>query len=367
MSKKTLTLAVGLFLLMAATVSVDSAVAQVRGPVPSPYATLSEELGLTDITIKYNRPGVNGRQIWGNVVPMGLSSPFPGFGSGNAFPWRAGANENTTISFEHDMLIEGKKLAAGHYGLHMIPGESEWVVIFSENTTSWGSFFYDEAEDALRVTVTPKEGPHQERLAYELSDYDGQGGATISLKWEKLQVPFRVQVDNYHDVVMASMRDELRSRGGFGWQGYAQAANYAQQNNINHEEALGWAERAIAQNKAFNTLSIKAGLLAQMGREDEGIAVMEEAIPTASQGQLNAYGYQLMGLNKMEDALRIFKLNVEKHPEAWNPHDSLGECYANMGDTKNARKYYQLALEKLPEGDEANYNRITQVLAGLDG
>ena len=367
MNMRSLTLLAGLFLLMAVWLAVEPALAQVRQPAPSPYAKVSEEVGLTDITIKYNRPGVKGRQIWGdgNLVPNGLSTPFPTFGSGNPFPWRAGANENTTISFEHDVLIEGQKLAAGKYGLHMIPSDGDWTIIFSENTTSWGSFFYDAAEDALRVTVTPEEVPFKERLAYEFMDQDGQGGATIALLWEAKKVPFRVQVDNYHDVVMASMRDELRSRGGFGWQGYAQAANYAQQNNVNLEEALGWAETAVARNKAFNTLQVKAGVLAKMGDVDGGIAVMEEAIPMSTENQLNAYGYQLVNLNKMDDALRIFKINVERHPDAWNPHDSLAECYANMGDVKNAKKYYQMALDKLPEGDQTNYDRITKTLADL--
>ena len=362
-----ISLAVGLFLVVAAWLAVEPAVAQVRSPVPSPYAKMTEEIGLTDITIKYNRPGVNGRQIWGNVVPYGLSSPFPNFGSGNAFPWRAGANENTTISFEHDVLIEGKKLAAGHYGLHMIAGESEWTVIFSENTSSWGSFFYDEGEDALRVSVTPEKAPFKERLTYEFMEYDGQGGATLALLWEEIKVPFKVQVDNYHEVVLASMRGELRSRGGFGWQGYTQAANYAMQNGVHLDEAMGWIDRAIGQNKAFNTLQIKAGILAKMGQVDEGITVMDEAIPLSTENQLNGYGYQLMGLNKMEDALRIFKINIERHPESWNPHDSLAECYAKIGDTKNARKYYEMALNKLPEGDQPNYDRITKTLSDLGG
>ena len=356
----------GLLLLLAGWPAAAPAVAQVTAPPTSPYTTLTEEVGLTDITIKYCRPGVKGRQVWGGLVPYGLSAPLNGFGSGNAFPWRAGANENTTIRFEHDVLVEGKKLAAGTYGLHMIPGEAEWVVIFSANTESWGSFFYDEAEDVLRVTVKPALAPFKERLVYEFMDQDEQGGVTIALLWEERKVPFRVQVDHYQDVVMASMRNELRSRGGFTWQGYFQAANYAAQNNVNQEEALQWAEAAIARNKNFNTLQVKATLLSQTGRVDEGIALMEEAIPLANENQLNTYGYQLMGLNKMNEALAVFKLNIERNPDSWNPLDSLGECYANMGDVENAKKYYKMALDKLPEGDQANHDRITQILAGFE-
>ena len=368
MSTKSLTLAAGLFLLMAAWLVVEPAVAQVRQPATSPYAKVSEEVGLTDITVKYCRPGVKGRTIWGDgaLVPNGLSTPFPNFGSGNPFPWRGGANENTTISFENDMLIEGQKLAAGTYGLHMIPSDTDWTIIFSENTESWGSFFYDQYEDVLRVTVTPEKAPFKERLVYEFMDQDGKGGATIALLWEEMKVPFRVQVDNYHDVVMASMRNELRSRSGFGWQGYVQAANYALANDLDLEQSLAWADKAIQNGQNFNTYRLKSRILDKQGKGDASHAAMGEAIAVANENQLNAYGYQLVGQEKMDEALRIFKLNVERHPESWNPHDSLAECYGKMGDTKNAKKYYKIALDKLPEGDQANQDRITKTLAEID-
>jgi hypothetical protein len=156
-------------------------------------ASVMQKLGInTDITIQYSRPGVKGRKIWGEVVPFGMA-PANQESGGKPFPWRAGANENTTIELSKDVLIEGKKLAAGKYGIHMIPSEKEWIIIFSKNSSGWGSFSYDQKEDALRVTVTPVKAPHMEWLTYGFDALAGTS-ATAFLHWESLKVPFKIEV-----------------------------------------------------------------------------------------------------------------------------------------------------------------------------
>ena len=161
---------------------------------PSPNATVTQRVGLTDIAIKYCRPGVKGRKIWGNLVPYGMN-PGNKYSKGKDFPWRAGANENTTIELSQDVKVEGKSLAAGTYGLHMIPGKEEWVIIFSKNHSSWGSYSFNAEEDALRVTVTPVTTEHNEWLAYYFSDLT-DNSAILNLHWEKLKVPIKVQVSS---------------------------------------------------------------------------------------------------------------------------------------------------------------------------
>jgi hypothetical protein len=157
-------------------------------------ASVTQRLGAdTDITIKYSRPGVKGRKIWGELVPYGMA-PGNQYSKNKPFPWRAGANENTTIEFSKDVLIEGNKLAAGKYGIHMIPSEKDWVVIFSKNSAAWGSFAYDQAEDALRVTVTPVKVPHEEWLMYGFEDLAGTS-ATAFLHWEQLKIPFKIKLE----------------------------------------------------------------------------------------------------------------------------------------------------------------------------
>ena len=154
-------------------------------------ASVSQTLGVdTEITVVYGRPGVKERKIWGDLVPYGMA-PGNKYSDNKPFPWRAGANENTTIEFSKDVLIEGNKLVAGKYSIHMIPSETTWVVILSKNNSLWGSFKYNQDEDALRVTVTPVSASHQEWLAYEFEDLAGTS-ATLCLHWEKLKVPIKI-------------------------------------------------------------------------------------------------------------------------------------------------------------------------------
>jgi hypothetical protein len=157
-------------------------------------ASATQRIGVdTDITIDYSRPGVKGRNVWGDLVPFGLA-PGNEYSKGNPYPWRAGANENTTIEFSTDVLIEGEKIAAGKYGLHMIPSEEDWIVIFSFRNSDWGSYSYDPAEDALRVTVTPEKAAYQEWLLFNFDDLSSTS-ATAYLHWYKLKVPFKISIE----------------------------------------------------------------------------------------------------------------------------------------------------------------------------
>ena len=177
------------FLLALPTFSV----AQEKKIPASLKASVMQRLGTdTDITIVYSRPGVKGRQIWGALVPYGMA-PGNKYSDNKPYPWRAGANENTTIEFNKDVLIEGKPLPAGKYGIHIIPSEKDWIIIFSKNNSAWGSFGYKQEEDALRITVTPVKAPHQEWLAFGFDDLAGTS-ATAYLHWEQLKVPFKIQV-----------------------------------------------------------------------------------------------------------------------------------------------------------------------------
>ena len=155
-------------------------------------ASVTQRLGVdTDITVDYSRPGVKGRKIWGDLVPYGM---YPGvkYSNNKPYPWRAGADENTTITITKDILVEGKKLSAGKYGIHMIASESDWTVIFSKKNEEWGSYSYDDKNDALRITVTPIEAPHEEWLSYGFENLAGTS-ATAFLHWEKLKVPFKIK------------------------------------------------------------------------------------------------------------------------------------------------------------------------------
>lgn len=167
--------------------------AQNDKPRESLSASVKQRIGAnTDITINYSRPKVKGRKIWGDVVPYGMN-PGNKYSKDKPYPWRAGANENTTIELSKDVMVEGQKLPAGKYGLHMIPSEKDFVVIFSKNNSAWGSFSYNQEEDALRVTVVPVKAEHQESLTFGF-DSPSESSTTAFLHWEKLKVPFKISV-----------------------------------------------------------------------------------------------------------------------------------------------------------------------------
>ena len=324
----------------------------------SPAAEVSQTIGLTKITVNYSRPNVTSARgvdrtgkIWGQLVPYGMTDP--GFGNGKPNPWRAGANENTVISFSDDLKIEGKEIKAGSYGLHIeVKENNEATVYFSSNTESWGSFFYEESEDVLKVDIKTVENAFTQILTYNFIDLTANS-AVLVLDWENKRFPIKVDVA-VNDIVLANFRNELRSVAGFGWQGPLSAAQYCLQNNINHEEALQWADQAIAGQKNFNAMSVKAQLLAQSGKTTESTAIIDEALklPTAVAGDYYGYGRQLIGQDKDNEALKIFMTMKKKWPEHWLSIHGLARGYSAKGDYKKALKYEKEAITKAPEGSK---------------
>ena len=173
--------------------SIPTNAQQEKKPRPSLKASVSQTIGVdTDITIVYSRPGVKGRKVWGDLVPLGMAEGNK-YSNNKPYPWRGGANENTTIEFSKDVTINGNKVPAGKYGLHFIPTEKEWTVILNKKNDAWGSYTYDEKDDQLRISVTPAKTPFQEWLTYGFDDLAGTS-CSAYLNWEELKVPFKISV-----------------------------------------------------------------------------------------------------------------------------------------------------------------------------
>ena len=314
-------------------------------------AWVGERVGLTDITIRYDRPAVKGRQgkIWGQLVHAGYVDQ--GFGNSKAAPWRAGANENTVIEFSSDVKIEGQPLKAGKYGLFIAYDSMQPTVIFSNNSSSWGSYYYSEKEDALRVKVKTIAAPvSKEWLEYEF-DNQTENTATINLHWEKLMIPFKVEVDYVKDQ-LESFKNELRTQKGFTWMSWNEATQWALQRNVGLEEALLWSDSATSQtfggNNQFQTWSTKGQLLAKMGKTTEADAAMKTAMPLASMTEMHQYARQLLQQKRNAEALEIFKLNASKNPNQFTTLMGLVRGYSANADYKNALKYAKLALPLSP-------------------
>lgn len=328
-------------------------------------ALVGERIGITDVTIHYDRPGVKGREgkVWGQLVHAGYADL--GFGTSKAAPWRAGANENTTIEFSTDVKIEGQPLGAGKYGFFIAYDPNECTLIFSKNNTSWGSYFYRDSEDALRVKVKPSAtDKNAEWLKYEFMNQT-DNSATIALLWEKLMIPFKVEVD-LDKLQFEAFRKELRGERSFspGWQSFQQAAQYASDKNMNLEEGLVWANHAISDpfvgNTNFVTLSTKAGLLTKLGRNKEADSIMKAALPMGSMNQIHQYGRQLLTDKKNKEALETFKLNQQKNPNQFTTLMGMTRGLSANGDYKNALKYATQALAVAP-GQQAKTQVETMI------
>jgi tetratricopeptide (TPR) repeat protein len=322
-------------------------------------AAATQFIGPVRITIEYSSPAVHGPdgkdrrgQIWGKLVPYGLTNL--GFGNNKPDPWRAGANENTVFSASNDVLIEGKPLPAGHYGLHMIPGQEEWTVIFSKNSTAWGSFFYDEAEDALRVTVKPHKNEYREWLTYDFVTRKPDE-AKVELQWEDLAVPIGIKVADVDDIYITRLRQELTTVPGFSYQGYLSASQYCLQSGKHLELGLVWADAAIGMpfvgQSNFTTLDNKAQILEKLGKNTEAAATMVTAIhlPNATPLEIHVYGRRLLAAGKKEEAMKVFQLNAERNGDAWPVHVGLARGYAALGDNQKALEHAKLAVPQAPD------------------
>ncbi len=329
------------------------------------------------VTITYNSPDVaapNGQsrkgEIWGGLVPYGLNNLNFGLSTdANPSPWRAGANENTVVTLSHDMEIQGAALPAGTYGLHIVPRETgEWTVIFSHNSGAWGSYFYQESEDALRVKTSPEPCAYTEWLTFEFTDRQEES-CTVALKWDELSVPITFSLPNAKEVYVNYLRSAMQNSLGFSWTDRNNAALYCLQNEVNLEEALTWAEQTaqnsfVGQENATTLLTL-ASLQMKLDQEEAGLATMLKAASHTSAGvfQVHQIGRQLLASGKNEEALKVFTLNVERHGDVWPVNVGLARGYAATGDTKTALKYAEKALENAP--NQPNKDAIAGMIEGL--
>ena len=267
-------------------------------PQASPKETRSITIGFTTVSFEYNSVGIKDREIWGGLVPYGQV-------------WRTGANKNTLFTVTDDVLINGQQLKAGSYGMHTIPGEDEWVIIFSNFTEAWGSYFYDEREDALRIKVTPEDMESKyEWMKFSFSNYTDTS-VDISLKWAHLKVPFKVEIPM--ETTLAHIENQFRTLPAFSWQGWVQGATYLQNNDYKLDVALQWAARALQIDRSIQTLGLHSKLLVLNGKKEEGLKEAEEM--------------------------------SKEWPSDWRAHYSAAEVYEEAQELKKAEEAYKQANE----------------------
>ncbi len=298
-------------------------------PEASQQSSVSQRLGVTEIAITYHRPLVGGRKVWGELVPYGKV-------------WRAGANENTTIRFSDAVTVEGKPLAAGTYGLHMIPDADSWVVIFSKDSAAWGSFSYDQAQDALRVTVKPRPAEFREDLVYDF-DAVKPDSAVVTLRWEKIAVPFTVAV-NSNEATLRSLRQELRGGKQYNWASWEEAASFCLDHKTNLEEALHWADLSIQNEERFENVMTKAGLLEALNRADQAKTAYDHAMQIGNATQIYFFGRQMQAAHRDALAMTTFGTVTKRFPEHWLAHLAQARLDSAAGNFDSAARQLQAVL-----------------------
>jgi len=366
--------------LAAAAVALTAIGAFAQGSITLPpsggneRATVTQQIGPVTVSIDYSSPHVHSPQgqdrrgkIWGTLVPYGMANL--GFGTCKECPWRVGANVNTIFTTSADIQVNGSTLPAGSYALFAIPQQDEWTWIFSKNHTSWGSFFYDPAEDALRVKAKPEKAEYREVLTFDFTERKDDH-ATVAMKWEELAVPIDINVPNAADLYVANIRNELRNSPGFADTEWQQAARYA----LDHKhpvEGLQWAERSVDPaggigRKNFTNLMTLADAQEANGKTADAAKSRDAAMndPSATVFDLHGYGRQLIAKGKKDEALKVFQLNAKRNPGVWPTNGGLARGYSATGNYPEALKYAKLALAQAP--DDANRKNLENMIKKLE-
>src|SRR5581483_1120213 len=336
-------------LWMALAPAVCAAQSQVLSvPLKSQRAEVSQTIGTTDITIIYHRPLVGGRVIWDSLVPYGKV-------------WRTGANMNTTITFSDPVTIDGHPLDRGTYGLHAIPTANEWTVIFSKNSTSWGSFTYSQLEDALRIHVRPHIADMHEALTYEFDNL-APSSAIVELIWEKVAVPFSVSVD-VHSLVLSSFRHQLRALPRYTWESWNDAATYLLAEKIALDTALAYADTSIRNEDRYENEMTRSNVLLALNRQTEADAAQQKALGLGTSTQVDGYARDLLTKRDVVKALTFFRRNASKHPADWLVHDGLARAYSSQGKFDDAAKEMRSAIASAPPDQKTHLDPLLTKLA----
>lgn len=331
-------------------------------PQASPAVQESQKLGVTQITITYSSPALQGRDVWNdpNIIPQ----------KGEPIAWRAGANMNTTIEFSTDVYIQGKALSAGIYGFHIIPQDDHYTLLFANNAQLWGSYYLDQDKDvALKVNVQAMDCAASEQLDYEFLDRT-EDALTIGLEWGQKRIPFRLSVD-LNKTVVASFRNELRGINTYRWEAWNDAATWCLDHDTNLEEALSWANRSIdggyygfAANKNINNLSTKIKLLNKLEQKEEALATIKEAMQINSTAyEANAFSMFLLQEQYYQAAFDYTESALKKHEDLWFLQLNRGISQYFLGHKKAATTDVELALKTAPERFQKRLNEIITEIA----
>lgn len=326
-------------------------------PESSPKVYESQRVGITDITINYSSPALRNRDVWNNsnIIPQ----------EGNPYPWRAGANMNTTIEFSTNVMIEGQLLEAGLYGFHIIPKNDTYTLLFAHSNHQWGSYYLDVDKDVtLKVMVTPETCPTSEQLDYEFLNRT-ENSVVVGVEWGEKRIPFKVEVD-LNKTVVESFRSELRGINTYHWQAWNDAAQWCLNHDTNLKEALEWVNRSInggyggfAADKNMINITTKIRILKKLNKTNEVISAITDAKTiNATAYESNGFSMFLLQSGYYQDALEFCKTALKNHPNTWFLKVNQGICHYFLNSKKKALKSIKIALKSTPNRFKVRLNEI---------
>ncbi|MEP1093768.1 MAG: DUF2911 domain-containing protein [Cyclobacteriaceae bacterium] len=305
---------------------------------PSQLAKVFQRIGTTDIEVVYHAPLVKERKIFGGIVRYDEKI------DGKNHPWRAGANENTTITFSHDVEINGQPMSSGNYGFHIFVSQKEWILTFSNRSEDWGSFTYTDTEDALRVSVKPQSVKMQDWLSYHFSN-PKQNEATLNLTWETTRVSFDITTDVDRNILTDLEKVEDKTAG----QLYAAASITLKRDSSMTEEAMKLVNESIELKKSLSNSLLKAELLRIGGNKKEAKKLKNSAIDSATANEIFSYAMKLNNEGDIKESLKLLNLNLEKNPEHWFTHLGFANYYMTRDEHAISIPYFEKTLEFAPE------------------
>ena len=307
-------------------------------PRPSQMAKVFQRIGTTDLEIIYHAPLANGREVFGEVVIYNETM------HGKPHPWRAGANENTIIKFNHDVFVNGKLLKAGEYGLHIFVAEQQWELAFSTYSKGWGSFAYQASQDALRVPVVPQKAGYQHWLSYRFIDPKPHA-ATVELHWADQRITFDISTQVDANIIADVEKMETKT-----WNALLVAANSVLAlDPADIDRALALTNESLALEAHMNNRMLKSRLLRKQGKVQEADELKALAIAEADAIELFGYAMGLNNEGNDAEALKILELNQEKHPDHWYVYLGLGNYYRTHEDPRaieHLKKAHALAPDR---------------------
>jgi hypothetical protein len=301
--RRTLFLLISVLFIACLSVPV---MAQILTPQPSQKASVMQRIGVTDVTITYSRPGVKGRKIWGDPTPAQAATPGEATLDDQTAQskdaalvpwghvWRTGANDATTFTVTDDVLINGQKLPAGAYSLHTIPNKDEWTIVFNGTANQWGSFNYDATKDALRVKAKAvAETTTQEFMGFTI-DPDGPSAAKINLRWERLRVPFTVEVADVAATTLAKIKAAVAGAKPDDWRTAQQAGSYLVSTPATSDDEIGmsYIDQSIKIKETFQNLVAKTNALYKLGKKEEAFAMGDRAVERGKADKANTANFE---------------------------------------------------------------------------